>query len=263
MSTEINYNLALLDPGAYEISAQAIGNKTINSEIILKEHIREITIQLTAPVLTIENQKTLIITDSQGYAEEFSVYINDTELLRTTDKTIDLSTFNLADGDHNITCVAYATNTQYITYLTSKQSEVVIYTIKTIDTYKITNSLGTYASYYTVKVNDTVLAKNASMNITEADTVTITSVSDPKSMLLINNLPISGGSSSNEGGSVKDLYYSEDIILTTYKDASYAHNFVNPLTVHFQSRSSVPAYTLSGSYEFIENPEIPTAFMGK
>jgi hypothetical protein len=174
-----------------------------------------------------------------------------------------LSTFDLADGDHSITCIAYATSTQYITYLTSDQSAAIIYTIKTIDTYKITNSLGTYASYYTVKVNDTVLAKNASMNVTEADTVVITSVDDPKSMLLINNLPIKGGSSSNEGGSVKDLYYSEDIILTTYKDASYADDFVNPLTVHFQSKSSVPDYTLSGSYEFIENPEIPAAFIGK
>lgn len=119
-----------------------------------------------------------------------------------------------------------------------------------IGSYTVTNSCGTYASQFTIKVNDTTLENGVSAKVMPGDIVTVSSISSPSSEIFINGL----GTQED----ITTLTYSEDITFTT-KKINYATtaNF----TINFQTTK--PDYTVSGTWLMNETLTLPTAFEGK
>ena len=159
-------------------------------------------------------------------------------------KTIDLSTLNLAPGTYSLKARLNTPGR-----VSSVSATGINYTVTA--SYTVTNACSSYASHFTIKVNDTTLATGASAKVVPGDIVTVTSISSPSADLYINGLGIHED--------ITTLTYSEDITFTTVKDTGYA--MMANFTINFQTIK--PDYTVSGVWLMNETLTLPTAFEGK
>lgn len=158
-------------------------------------------------------------------------------------KTIDLSTLNLAPGTYSLKARLNTPGR-----VSSVSTTGINYTVTA--SYTVTNACSSYASHFTIKVNDTTLATGASAKVVPGDVVTVTSISSPSADLYINGLGIHED--------ITTLTYSEDITFTTVKEnRAMTANF----TINFQTIK--PDYTVSGVWLMNETLTLPTAFEGK
>ena len=159
-------------------------------------------------------------------------------------KTIDLSTLNLAPGTYSLKARLNTPGR-----VSSVSATGINYTVTA--SYTVTNACSSYASHFTIKVNDTTLATGASAKVVPGDIVTVTSISSPSADLYINGLGIHED--------ITTLTYSEDITFTTVKDTGYA--MTANFTINFQTIK--PDYTVSGVWLMNETLTLPTTFEGK